>query len=377
MFWSISTTLPSITVTLSFQRYIPISNPLYPKIHGHRTDHSDENKYPFPTNPNVVPASDGSGTILEIGSRVTQFQRGDKVVTLFNQSHQANPITVADTMTGLGGAVDGTLRRYGVFEEKGLIKMPQTLSFKEASTLSCAALTAWNGLFGLESKALKPGDWVLTQGTGGVSIFALQVGLSSLLFSCSPFIQISPDYKLTKAKQKFAKAAGARVISTTSSPQKALTLTSLGADHVLNYKTDPSWGSTAKSLTPGGLGVDHILEVGGPKTMAQSLKAIKPEGTISIIGFLGGVGKEAQPSFLECLSNICIVRGMLVGSKQQFEQMNRAIDAAGIKPVIDERIFALEELKEAYTYMWEQKHFGKVVVRVDADSDDDAGGAKL
>ncbi|KAI4243917.1 MAG: hypothetical protein L6R42_010612, partial [Xanthoria sp. 1 TBL-2021] len=198
-------------------------------------------------------------------------------------------------------------------------------------------LTAWNGLYGLESKALKPGDTVLTQGTGGVSIFALQ----------------------------FARAAGARVIATTSSASKADTLRKLGADTVINYKDDPDWGETAKKASPHGLGVDHILEVGGPKTMAQSLKAVKPEGVISIIGFLGGMSKE-QPSFLECLNNIVTVRGVLVGSRLQFENMNEAIDANGIKPVVDEKVFSLEELKDAYQYMWDQKHFGKLTVKIDA-----------
>jgi len=265
------------------------------------------------------------------------------VVTLFNQSHIAGPVTAADTMSGLGGAVHGTLRQYGTFDESGLVKMPETLDFKQASTLPCAALTAWNGLYGLESRALKPGDTVLTQGTGGVSIFALQ----------------------------FAKAAGAKVIATTSSDKKADVLKHLGADHVINYKSDEKWGETAKSLTRAGLGCAHILEVGGPKTMAQTLKAIKPEGVISIIGFLGGMSKD-QPSFLECLNNMCTVRGVFVGSRLQFDAMNAAIDANGIKPVVDENVFNFEDLKEAYQYMWEQKHFGKVIVKVD-----EVGGSKL
>ena len=158
---------------------------------------------------------------------------------------------------------------------------------------------------------------------------------------------------------------------------------------MVNYKTDPNWGSTAKNLTTTNAdctgGVDHILEVGGPRTLSESLKAIKPEGVISIVGFLGGVGKEEpQPTFLECLNNICTVRGVRVGSKQQFEQMNRAIDANGIKPVVDERVFSLEELREAYMYMWEQRHLGKVCVRIDDhdhdeddDGDGDKGGSKL
>ncbi|KAL8907627.1 MAG: hypothetical protein Q9207_001278 [Kuettlingeria erythrocarpa] len=294
-------------------------------------------KYPFPIKDNVVPGSDGAGTVEAVGDRVTRFKLGDKVLTLFNQAHYAGPISVEIISTGLGGVIDGTLRQYGSFEENGLVHMPSTLDFKQGSTLPCAALTAWNALYGLESKALKPGQTVLTQGTGGVSIFALQ----------------------------FAKAAGARVIATTSSNSKADTLRSLGADVVINYKTDPQWGEAATKASPHGLGVDHILEVGGPSTMAQSLKAIKPEGVISIIGFLGGYSKE-QPSFLECLNNICTVRGVMVGSRLQFEAMNEAIDANGLKPVVDEKVFALEELKEACQYMWEQKHFGKLTVKIDA-----------
>ncbi|KAL8830776.1 MAG: hypothetical protein Q9170_005581 [Blastenia crenularia] len=294
-------------------------------------------KYPFPTRDGVVPGSDGAGTVEAVGPRVSQFKPGDKVLTLFNQGHYAGPISFGIVNTGVGGVVDGTLRQYGAFEENGLVHMPTTIDFKQGSTLPCAALTAWNGLYGLESKALKPGETVLTQGTGGVSIFALQ----------------------------FAKAAGARVIATTSSSAKVSTLRSLGADLVLNYKDDPAWGETAKKASPHGLGVDHILEVGGPTSMAQSLKAIKPEGVISIIGFLGGMGKD-QPSFLECLNRICVVRGVLVGSRLQFERMNEAIDACGIKPVVDERVFALEEVKEAYQYMFDQKHFGKLTVKIDA-----------
>lgn len=212
-----------------------------------------------------------------------------------------------------------------------------TLSDEEASTLSCAGLTAWNALYGLKSKALKPGDVVLTQGTGGVSMFAVQ----------------------------FAVAAGATVIATTSSDEKASKLKSLGAHHVINYKTESNWGEAAKALTPDGQGVDHILEVGGPRTMAQSLKAIKMDGVISIIGFLGGGSSKDQPSFLECLNHVCIVRGILVGSRLQFEEMNLAIDANKIKPVVDSRIFKLEEAREAYEYMWDQKHFGKLVIKVD------------
>jgi len=177
----------------------------------------------------------------------------DKVVTLFNQAHLAGSVNPAILQTGVGGAVDGTLREYGAFDEQGLVHMPSNLNFNEASTLSCAAVTAWNALYGLESRALKPGQTVLTQGTGGVSIFALQ----------------------------FAKAAGATVIATTSSQEKADILKKYGADHVINYKETPNWGETAKALSPDGLGIEHVVEVGGPTTMAQSLKAVAIDGVIS------------------------------------------------------------------------------------------------
>lgn len=193
-------------------------------------------------------------------------------------------------MTGLGGHLDGTLRRYAIFNENGLVAMPQSLSYQEASTLPCTAVTAWNSLYG--SKPLAPGEWVLTQGTGGVSIFALQ----------------------------FAKATGARVIATTSSASKAEKLKNLGADYVINYKETPNWGEKAREIT-GGMGVHHVIEIGGNKTIAQSLNAISIEGVISIIGFVGGSQSAEQPTFLEALNHVCLVRGVLVGSRDQFEAM--------------------------------------------------------
>lgn len=168
----------------------------------------------------------------------------------------------------------------------------------------------------------------------------------------------------TDAPKQFAKAAGAKVIATTSSSDKADKLKSLGADHIINYREDANWGETAKKIT-GGRGVQHILEVGGPNTMAQSLKAIAFDGVISIIGFLGGVKGEKQPTYLECLTNICTVRGVYVGSRAQFEDMNRAIEANGIKPVVDQKVFKLNEAKEAYQYMWDQKHFGKLGISIE------------
>lgn len=274
-------------------------------------------KYPFPQRDNVVPASDGAGIVSAIGKSVKRFKEGDKVITSFNQGHIAGSLDEVSMNGGVGGVVDGALREYGAFDEQGLVHAPSNLSFTEASTLTCAGLTAWNALYGL--KGLMPGDWVLTQGTGGVSIFAVQ----------------------------FAKAAGARVISTTSSASKGERLKSLGADHIINYKEDANWGETAKKLTGGG-GVQHILEVGGPNTMAQSLKAIAIDGVISVIGFLGGGKGQNQPTFLDVLSSICVVRGVLVGSRHQFEAMNRSIEANNIKPVIDEKVWKLDQAKDAY-----------------------------
>lgn len=208
------------------------------------------------------------------------------------------------------------------------------MSAIEASTLTCAPLTAWNALYGLQSKAIKTGQWVLTQGTGGVSLSGIQ----------------------------FAAATGANVVATTSSKEKAEELKKLGATHVINYKETPNWGEVARSLTPEGTGFDHILEVGGPGSLEQSLKAIKLEGVITIIGFLAPSSK--QPPLMDALNHVCIVRGVFVGSKEQFVEMNRAIDSVKIKPVVDSNIFKFEDLKAAYQYQWDQKHYGKVVVKI-------------
>ncbi|KAH7355055.1 hypothetical protein BKA65DRAFT_475521 [Rhexocercosporidium sp. MPI-PUGE-AT-0058] len=328
--------------SLKLNNEVPIpalsDNEVLVKFHAASLNYRDliipKGMYPFAQKQGVVPGSDGAGEVIAVGKKVTRFQPGARVVTLFNQGHIGGSLDTQTIATGLGGVIDGTLRQYGTFNEAGLVEMPETLNWQEASTLSCAALTAWNALYGL--KPLAPGDVVLTQGTGGVSIFAVQ----------------------------FAKAAGATVIATTSSPAKAQILKKLGADHVINYKDTPEWGEKAVSLTPKNQGVNHILEVGGPATMAQSLKAVRIDGVISIIGFLGGNAKD-QPSFLEALSNVCTVRGLLVGSRTQFEDMNRAIDANGIKPVVDQKVFSLEQTKEAYQYMWDQKHFGKLTIKIE------------
>ncbi|KAM0514895.1 hypothetical protein ACHAPS_009299 [Verticillium nonalfalfae] len=252
--------------------------------------------YPLPVKQSVVPGSDGAGEVVAVGSKVTRFEKGAKVITLFSQAHQSGELTPEILSSSLGGAIDGTLRQYGVFNEEGLSYMPKNLNYLEAGTLSCAALTAWNALYGV--RPVGAGDWVLTQGTGGVSIAGLQ----------------------------FAKAAGARVIATTSSPVKAEMLKKLGADHVINYKENPNWGDEAKAISGG---VKHVIEVGGMTTIKESLNAVSLGGVVTIIGWI------------------------------------RAIEAYDIKPVIDQKVFKLEELKEACKYQWDQKHFGKVAIQIE------------
>jgi len=311
-------------------------NEVLVKIHATSLNYRDliipRGEYPFPATPGVIANSDGAGEVVATGSKVQSFKAGDKVVTLFNQGHLAGPVDLNSAKTGLGGAIDGTLTKYAVLPETGILHMPSNLNYSEAATLTCAGLTAWNALYGL--KQIKPGDSILVQGTGGVSIFALQ----------------------------FAKAAGAFIVATTSSSEKAKTLKQLGADHVLNYKTTPEWGQAARDLTPGKAGFDNIIEVGGPSTLRESFKCIKMEGIISMIGFVAGTD-DVEPSALAPLSNICTVRGIYVGPRDQMVDMNRAVEHMNIKPIVD-REFAFEEAVDAYEYVYAQKHIGKVVIKV-------------
>lgn len=281
----------------------------------------------------MAACSDGAGEVVEVGERVTRFRPGDRVVTLFNQGHLYGAVDAAAAATGVGGTVDGTLRQYGAYGEQGLARAPRNLSDLEAAALTCAGVTAWNALHGL--RALLPGQWVLVQGTGGVSLFALQL----------------------------AKAAGARVVATTSSAGKAELLRGLGADHVINYRDDPGWGSTARRLTPGGLGVDHVVEVGGAGTLEQSCAAIKYEGVISIVGFLGGA--RPKTSALDALFHLCTFRGVYVGSREMLEDMVRCIEANDIHPVLDPTVFSLDKAKDAYQYMWDKKHVGKIAIKIE------------
>ena len=234
----------------------------------------------------------------------------------------------------LGQPLDGVLREYASFHEHGLVEIPSHLSFEEAATLPCAAVTAWNALY--DPRPLRVGDAVLTQGTGGVSIFALQL----------------------------AAAAGAQVISTTSSAAKGERLKELGAHHVINYKDDQDWGQTAKTLSIGGRGVDYVIEIGGPETLAQSSKAAAFDAQVSIIGNRSVEDPSTTSSSWNPHAALHSTRRIMVGSRLQFEEMNRAIEVNKIHPVVDEKAFGFKEVKEAFQYLDDQKHFGKVVIKI-------------
>lgn len=229
---------------------------------------------------------------MAVGSKVTRFAVGHRVLTQFNQKHTSGSLTADSIHTALGGDVDGVLRQYGAFSEEGLVAMPSSLTYAQASTLTGAGVTAWNALYGL--KPIKSGQIVLTQGTGGVSLFAIQL----------------------------AKAAGATVIATTSSNSKAQTLRQLGADHIINYRENAQWGEEAKRLTGNRDGVDHVIEIGGGGTMEQSIKAIRIDGVISVIGWLSKADAP-EPSFLETVSRVFTVRGLFVASRDMLEDMVR------------------------------------------------------
>lgn len=289
---------------------------------------------------------------MSIGKLVKAFSPGEKVVThmLPNFSEDGFP-TMTEIGAGLGHSIDGTIREFGVFHESALVHMPKNLSFEEAATLTCSGLTAWNALFG-GGKTLGKNDTVLTQGTGGVSVAALQVCQLSLKGKLIEFDMIS---------SQFAHASGATVISTTSSGAKAARLIELGALHTINYRVNPNWGETAKSLTKDGVGISNVIDVGGLSTLAESLKAVKVQGMVTLTGVLGD---GEPPNIMDTLWRVCSVRGVILGSKRQFEEMVKFVEKHDIKPVVDERVFGFDEAKEAFAWIDEQKHFSKVVIKI-------------
>jgi len=278
----------------------------------------------------LVPLSDGVGEVIAVGSGVTRVKVGDRVCPIFMQKWLEGECTSDKLKTTLGGPLPGVLSELFVTGEAGLVKVPSHLDDAEAATLPCAALTAYNALFA--SSHVGPGETVLVQGTGGVSIFALQ----------------------------FAHLAGARVIVTSSSDAKLERAKALGAWQTINYKTTPDWEKQAFALT-GGVGVDHVVEVGGAGTLARSMRAVRVSGTVSAIGMLAGAAQEMN--VLPILMKNLKLQGIMVGSRAMFEAMNRAITASEMRPVIDARTFSFGEAREALAYMESGGHFGKIVIR--------------
>ena len=279
----------------------------------------------------LVPISDGSGVVEAVGPGVTKVKSGDKVCGIFMQDWLAGSYRAEYGASSLGGQTDGMLCEYVLLSQDGVIPFPAHLSFEEAATLPCAAVTAWNALF--ERSKLSPGERVLVQGTGGVSIFALQ----------------------------FAKAAGAEVLITSSSDEKLEKAKAMGAAATVQYRKFPEWQDEILKLTANH-GVEHVVEVGGAGTFERSMKAVCPGGTVSVIGILTGVGTNVP--LIDFIRKVVHVQGIYVGSRAMFERMNRLIDSAKLRPVID-KVFPLSQIREAYQYQIDGKHFGKVVVSFD------------
>ena len=277
-----------------------------------------------------IPMADGAGEVIAVGAGVSEFAVGDAVVSTFFPSWLAGEPQVEGFATVPGDGVDGYAREFVTAPASAFTRAPQGWSHVEAATLTTAGLTAWRAL--MADDHLKPGDTVLVQGSGGVSIFALQ----------------------------FARMAGATVIATSSSDEKLERLEALGASHLINYRKDPAWGETVRRLT-GGRGVDHVIEVGGPGTLAQSMEAVRVGGHISVIGILTGFGGEL--SIIPALLKQIRLQGVLVGSRAQQQAMIRAIDANGMRPLID-RCFAVDEIVEAFRYQESNRHFGKICLEI-------------
>jgi NADPH:quinone reductase-like Zn-dependent oxidoreductase len=277
----------------------------------------------------VIPLSDGAGEVVEVGSEVTRFKAGDRVVGTFFQTWHSGEIPQDASKNSLGGNRDGVLAEYIVLPENGAIRFPDHLSFQEAATLPCAALTAWHAL--IEGGKLKAGETVVVLGTGGVSIFALQI----------------------------AKLHNARVILTSSSDEKLTRARQLGADVGINYRSIPEWEQEVLTLTDG-KGADHVIEVGGPGTLEKSMAAVRPGGLISVIGAVSGAG-AINPRSINRKS--LRLHGIHVGSREMFTSMTRAIETSKLRPAIDS-VFPFADAKQAYAHQASGAHLGKIVIDV-------------
>lgn len=278
----------------------------------------------------IVPASDGAGEVVAVGANVTHVAVGDRVAAAFFPTWLDGELSDEHHANALGGSIDGMLAEEVVLPERAWVKIPARFSFEQAATLPCAAVTAWHALF--EAAALKPGDSVVVQGTGGVSMFALQL----------------------------ARAAGATVIATSSSAAKRERLVTMGAAAAIDYREDPKWGDAVRAAS-GGRGVDVAVEVGGAGTFDQSVRALRYGGTMSLLGILAGTAGTIDTYSI--FHKAIRVHGVYVGSVRMFRDLVRALDASAIEPVID-RVFAFDEVRAAYEHLASGKHFGKVVVRL-------------
>lgn len=282
-------------------------------------------KLPLP----LIPFSDGVGEVVAVGEGVTRVKMGDRVAGIFFQKWLSGERTDTNVKSDLGGNIDGLLAEYAVLDENGVVHVPEHLTDEEAASLPCAAVTAWNAL--ITSGGVKAGDTVLIQGTGGVSLFALQ----------------------------FAQLLGARVIATSSSDEKLEKVRQLGASNGINYKQTPDWGKKVQEFTAD-IGVDYVVEVGGAGTLNQSLRAVRYGGQISLIGILSGGSGEISTASI--LMKSVRVQGINVGSREMFEVMNKAIALHKLRPVVD-RVFPFHEAQEALKYMESGAHFGKICIR--------------
>jgi NADPH:quinone reductase-like Zn-dependent oxidoreductase len=278
----------------------------------------------------LVPLSDGAGEVVALGTGVKRFHVGDHVAAIFFQNWVRGRAPADFTSSALGGGIDGMLSQYVTLSEQGLVKLPSNLSFEEGATLPCAGVTAWNGL--VTRGGMQPGDYVLLEGTGGVSIFGLQ----------------------------FAVAAGAKPIITSSHDEKLERAKTLGAVGTVNYKTTPDWDKSVRALT-NGAGVQEVLEVGGKDSLPHALKSLGSGGHIALIGGLGGFGGDIPA--LALLGSGASVSGIYVGSRENFEAMNAFIEQHKIKPVID-KVFDFKDAQAAYDLMESDDFFGKIVIRI-------------
>lgn len=286
--------------------------------------------YPRNTRNPIVPMSDGAGDVVAVGEGVTAFAPGDRVMPNFLRSWIDGPVSEEKLSEQLGGGVDGVLAEHFVSPAETLVRVPDHLDYAEAATLPCAGLTAWNAL---TAAGIGAGQTVLLLGTGGVSIFGLQI----------------------------AKLFGAETIITSSSDDKLALAKKLGADHVVNYAQHPDWHESVLDIT-NGRGVDIVVEVGGAGTLERSIKSTRVGGTISLIGLLAQPDEE--PSMLPVLLNAQTVRGIYVGSVAMFRDFARAVAVNHLRPVID-RKFAFGDARAAYEYFMSQQHVGKVVIEID------------